>query len=205
MTGSSSGPAGERRRSEVLYRRLKAMGRGPSDEKDRWKWRQRWERDAEELASLEGPGSAWADELLALLAEDDTFHGWRAGEILAEIGDRRAIAPMVEGLRAASPSDESQQLKWETLTDALGELRAVEAVDMLCAALPEADWWATEDIAWTLHDIGDVRAVPALISALDARHGRYGPAENAIAVALNKFGTPAARRALEAFEISLDG
>jgi HEAT repeat protein len=68
---------------------------------------------------------------------------------------------------------------------ALGELRAVEAVDVLCAALPRAEWWVTENIAWALHDIGDARAVPALISALDTRHGIYGPAENAICVALD--------------------
>jgi hypothetical protein len=34
MTGSSSGPAGERRRSEVLYRRLEAMGQAPGIEMD---------------------------------------------------------------------------------------------------------------------------------------------------------------------------
>jgi hypothetical protein len=75
---------------------------------------------------------------------------------------------------------------------------------VLCAALPRAEWWVTENIAWALHDIGDARAVPALISALDARRGIYGPAENAIAVALDKFGTPEAKRALEAFKRSLD-
>jgi hypothetical protein len=45
--------------------------------------------------------------------------------------------------------------------------------------------------------------VPALISALDTRHGVHGPAENAIWVALEEFATPEAKQAVETYKRSL--
>jgi HEAT repeat protein len=189
---------GERRAVEPLYRRLRAMGRGPFDERE---WSE-WLTLGVALAWLEGAGSPWANELLVMLDEDNAV-GWYAGHLLANMGDRRAIDPIVASLSAADASDEAQSWKWEKLTKALGELRAVEAVDVLSAALPGAHWTAKEDIAWALHDIGDARAVPALISAVDTRHGVHGPAENAIWVALEEFATPEAKQAVETYKRSL--
>ena len=189
---------GERRAVEPLYRRLHAMGRGPFDERE---WAE-WNDFSIALGWLEGPGSPWANELLVMLEEDNAV-GWYAGHLLANMGDRRAIDPIVASLSAADASDEAQSWKWEKLTKALGELRAVEAVDVLSAALPRAHWMAKEEIADALMEIGDPRAVPALVAELEASHGRYGMAENAIWVALDDFGTPAAKQAVEAYERSL--
>jgi HEAT repeat protein len=192
---------GERRAIEPLYRRLRAMGRGPFDEEYELS---DWVSLAAALGSLEGPRSAWADELLATLKQEDSPVGWYAGCILADMDDRRAIEAIIESLTAADASDEQESWKWEQLSTALRELRAVEAVDVLSAALPQAYWSAKEEITWALMDIGDPRAVPALVAGLEARHGHYGAAENAILVALDKFATPEAKQAVDAHRRSLE-
>jgi hypothetical protein len=60
------------------------MGRGPwGDEWDSEETGDEWDdwlTLARALASLEGAGSPWADELLAILAEEDTVIGWDVGQ-----------------------------------------------------------------------------------------------------------------------------
>ena len=74
---------------------------------------------------------------------------------------------------------------------------------MLSAALREAHWTIHEEIAYALTKIGDPRAVSALVAALEAQHGYYRDAENAIWLALDEFGTPEAKQATEAYRRSL--
>jgi HEAT repeat protein len=201
MAAQALAEMGERRAVKPLYRRLRAIGRGPFEESYEVS---DWATLADALGSLEGSGSAWADELLAILKEEDAPVGWYAGSILAGMGDRRAIEPIIESLAAADASDEAQYLKWETLCEALRKLRAVEAVDVLCAALPDAYWAVQEEIAYALTAIGDPASVPALVAALEARHGHYGSADNAIWLALDEFGTPEAKQAINAYKRSLE-
>jgi HEAT repeat protein len=162
------------------------------------------------LAWLEGPGSPWADELLALLELEDSRVGWSAGFLLAKMGDRRVIDPIVRCLAMADPAATNtrdvgdEDCKWDELVPALGELKAVEGVDVLSAALPVAHWSIQELIAYALMDIGDTQAVPALAAQLGARHGFFGAAENAIWDALDTLDTPEARSATAAYKRSLD-
>lgn len=203
---------GDRHGVEVLYRRLELMGRGPFVERERWlddDWRDDhehwdWVTLARALATLEGAGSPWADQLLSILTQEDTPTGWDAGAILAEIDDRRAIAPIIASLETADATAETEWGKWDALASALGELRAVEAVDVLAAALPAAYWPTQVVIAEALQEIGDSRAVPALAAELKAHHGYYGDPENAIWIALEGLGpTPEAKSAIGAYERSL--
>jgi len=126
---------GERRAVEPLYRRLHAMGRGPFEEPE---WSE-WTHLSVALAWLEGLGSPWADELLALLELGDSRVGWSAGFLLAKMGDRRAIDPIVRCLATADPAATNtpdivdEDWKWDNLVPALGELKAVEGVDVLSA------------------------------------------------------------------------
>lgn len=78
----------------------------------------------------------------------------------------------------------------------------VEAVEPLAAALPLAPVRQQEHIVNALSEIGDPRAIPGLIAALESHHGSYNFTSNDIVVTLEEFGTPDALRAIARWEKS---
>ena len=87
------------------------------------------------------------------------------------------------------------------IAEILAALDAVEAVEPLAAALPLAHVYQQEYFATALGDIGDPRAVPALIAALESHHGSYTFITDIIVGTLKDFGTPDALRAIESWEV----
>ena len=169
-----AGVLGDPRAVEPLLRHLRAfdLSSPTEDEVEDWK------TVAFALMCLEPPGSPASDELLKTLEERDFEDVEYAGKLLAAIGDQRAIEPLVKRLRS-DPTGEGSY--W--VVSALGDLRTVEAVDALIAALPLSDNLGQENIAMALERIGDPRSIPALIVALESHHGKdwaWNPASNAI-------------------------
>jgi HEAT repeat protein len=117
---------------------------------------------------------------------------------LAGMGERRAIEPLLRRLETIDYTSERAIGGDLTYTcEALGELKAVEAVEPLIAALEVAEF-GREKVAVALGEIGDPRAVPALASALDPEPPLF--VGNAIGNALNQIGTPEAKAAVAAWE-----
>jgi HEAT repeat protein len=174
---------------------------------------QEWEVIATALARLETPGSAGADYLLAIVKGEEFWSdrgettipsAIRAAWMLAGMGDRRVIDALLHRMRMIDPADASDDTFWEwvEIADVLAEVGAVEAVEPLAAALTLAPLRQQEFFANALQGIGDSRAVPALVEALESHHGSYTMSSNDIAVALEHFGTPDALQAVERWERS---
>jgi len=111
-----------------------------------------------------------------------------AAEALGELGDPRAVPPLIEALE----SDE--EYVWATAAEALGKLKAREAVEPLCRMLNEGK--RSSYIVNALKEIGDPRAIDALLPLLDAppetlTSTRAG-AVTAAVEALQQFGAPRA-------------
>jgi HEAT repeat protein len=92
----------------------------------------------------------------------DKFARWEAAEALGEIGDKRAVDPLIEAL-----NDKKPLIRWKA-AEALGEIKDKRAVDPLIEALKgeDEDWCVRKTAAEALGKIGDKRAVEPLIEAL---------------------------------------
>jgi HEAT repeat protein len=119
--------------------------------------------------------------IFALQHKDPTVQ-YDAAEALGEIGDDRAVEPLLTALK----NDETGGVRWKA-ADALSKL-GTPAVAGLISALQHDD----EDVRWktaiALGEIGDPKAIPPLISLLcdDDRYVR-----SRAAYALSMMGEPA--------------
>ena len=107
-------------------------------------------------------------------------------------------------MQTTAPADATDDTWWEwvEIAEVLAALDAVEAVEPLAAALPLAPVRQQEFFVNALRDIGDPRAIPALIAALESHHGSYTLFSDNIVDALEDFGTPDALRAAKSWERS---
>jgi HEAT repeat protein len=202
VAGHALADLGDRRAVGPLLRRMRAFELGSSSRRhiDEWKML------AHSLARLEPPASPGADELLTQLEHGRLEIAWYAGELLAEIGDRRAEAPLLRRLQSIdlASSTEDEVGIWSSIAEALGELKAADAVDPLTEAMPvfardfPRFWVAAECAALALGEIGDERAVPELAGLLEPEPPMF--VGNAVVNALTEIGTPEARQAIEAWE-----
>lgn len=199
----------EKRAVEPLLRLVRRLNLRSMDGHQHWEW----EMLAAALGRLETPGGAGADYLLAIVEreefwlackDDEPPIALKAGRLLAEMGDRRIIGALLRRMQTTAPADATDDTWWEwvEIAEVLGDLDAVEAVELLAAALPLAPIRQQEFFANVLHDLGDPRAIPSLIAALESHHGSYTLTANDIVVALEHFGTPDALRAIESWEKS---
>jgi HEAT repeat protein len=140
-------------------------------------------------------GDEVANGLLDALEHRERHIASVAGQALAWMGDRRAVEPLLRLLTdfdLDSPPGEAWW-NWGLVVDAVGVLKMREAVDPLIAALAVADDDMRQDIAASLGDIGDPRAVPGLIPLLDPQSF---PTDEWVAEALERIGGPEAERAV---------
>lgn len=141
------------------------------------------------IAAAKTGDAAATRDLVRRFAHPDPLVSEKAWEAVVALGDAAEPA-LIEGLSAANPSVA------EFCAGALGGRAARAAVDPLTKALKT--WPLRRYVAaWALGEIGDPRAIPALVGALgdrDVEVRRY------VARALVKFGrdaTPALLKALD--------
>lgn len=186
---------------DLLLSRLKALDVRPriaEDEHDETREEFVWGLFADALGSAAEPRSPAASALLAVLEWPDGTPCRSAMLALAEMGERRAVEPLLrrlEGIDYASEDAIRGELAF--ICEAFGTLKAVEAVDPLCGAL-ELARDGREWVAEALGDIGDPRAIPALAAQLEPEPPLF--VGNAIWNALNQIGTPEAKAAVAAWE-----
>ena len=110
--------------------------------------------------------------LVNALKDDNSSVRWDAAEALGKIGDARAVPPLDDALK-----DDNSSVR-RAVIEALGKHGAA-AVSPLIGALKNGD----DDARWTaarmLGKLGDARAVPALLDALQYNAVRQAAAKNA--------------------------
>ncbi len=100
--------------------------------------------------------------LIHFLKDEDWYVRSNAAEALGEIGDARAVEPLIQALLG----DESEGVRGEA-AGALGHIGDARAVEPLIQALKDEDWWVRKEAAWALGKIGDERAIEPLTQALN--------------------------------------
>jgi HEAT repeat protein len=197
LSGACSGP----QEVDFLLGRLRSMDLQPriiAQQDDQTHEEYVWGMIVIALAHVAKPGSPTADFLLPVLEWPDGFPSRFAMGALAEMGDRRAIEPILRRLEKIDYTSELAIRGDLVYTcEALGTLKAVEAVEPLIAALEVAED-GREWVAEALGDIGDPRAVAPLAAALEPEPPFF--VGNAIWNALNQIGTPEAKTAVVAWE-----
>jgi HEAT repeat protein len=95
--------------------------------------------------------------------EDSSLRGW-AASALGEIGDTRAVEPLIAALQDQVP------VVREWAAQALGEIGDARAVEPLIAALQDEDPDVRKIAAGALGQIRDARAVEFLLAALEDKN-----------------------------------
>ncbi len=98
---------------------------------------------------------------IVALKSEDKFVRWAATRILGEMGNSRAVEPLITALK-----DRDGVVRW-TAAVALSAIKDPKAVEPLIAALRDENRGVRGDAAWALAEIKDPRAVEPLIHALE--------------------------------------
>jgi eukaryotic-like serine/threonine-protein kinase len=117
--------------------------------------------------------------LLEKVADEDWWVRSRASDALARIGGPRVVQAVLELIK-----DKDENIRRAAI-EILNTCRDKSAVDHLIVALNDSDWWVSERAADALAEIGDSKALPALLKMV-ARNDRSLPVALA---AVGKVGT----------------
>ena len=98
--------------------------------------------------------------LIAALKDPDESVRWRAAEVLGQLGDGRAIEPLVDAVL----KDPNNIVRWH-IAETLEQLGDGRAVEPLIAALKDPDGSVRRRAAEVLGQLRDGRAVEPLIAA----------------------------------------
>jgi PKD repeat protein len=143
------------------------------------------------IASKYGAGSEVSVLISALINDKSSDTRADAAEVLGEIGDARAVEPLIDALR-----DVDYTVQWDA-AEALGKIGDKRAVEPLITTLKAEDGYLQDLAAEALGEIGDAEAVEPLIGALKDEEGDV---RSSAAGALGKIGD---KRAVEPLIITL--
>ena len=134
----------------------------------------------EAIGELEMKGDEVVDPLIDALSDRNKNVKIAAIQILANIGDEKAIKPLILTL-----SDNNKLVRREAST-ALSRMGPA-AVDPLIEVLDNPDWRVRGAAAWALGNLNDEKAIPALEKLLDDESGYVkSGAQSAIATIQRK-------------------
>ena len=119
--------------------------------------RVRW-RAIEALGSV-SESDKTVDTFITAIQDPHHMVRWNTALALGELGDSRAILPLIEAIDDDS-SNVKEMIKW-----ALVELSA-NAIEIIIDTMSHQDWWIREEGARILGQIGGVQAREALLQAL---------------------------------------
>ena len=122
----------------------------------------------------------------AMDKKNDTPIRCAAAEALGELGNDRALKPLVEALK-----DSKSDLQVNA-AEALGLIGSARAVEPLITALQHGNYRLTSKAAAALGLIGDARAVEPLITILMENSALKSISHRAAVVALSQIGDPRA-------------
>jgi len=159
-------------------------------------------RQTRVLSALIASKQEAVDPLIAVLTDESPEVRKGAAKALGEIGDPRAVEPLIAALAQpeASPLDPPeedpapQKRALRTVADALGNLGDPRAVEPLIDALADDAPSVRRSAAAALGRIADARAVGPLSDA--AVTDEAGPVQSAAVAALGEIGDPAGVDAL---------
>lgn len=98
--------------------------------------------------------------LLAALEDQDWWVRSRASDALAKIGGPKVMDAVLQLVR-----DENENIRRAAI-EILNQTKDQRAVDHLMAATQDKDWWVRERAADALAEIGNAKALPALVKML---------------------------------------
>ena len=116
------------------------------------------------VGALELKGDEAVEPLIAALSNRKKNIRLHAASLLGAIGDERAIEPLI-----ATLSDNNKLVRREAST-ALSRMGPA-AVDPLIEVLDNPDWRVRGAAAWSLGNLNDEKAIPALEKLLDDESG----------------------------------
>lgn len=129
------------------------------------------------------------DGLLAILLSGNEAEVMGAVRALGQIGDQRAVEPLVSLFQAETTSDDVRYVVAETLI----ELKSAPTIVSLVAGLRREEWQIRRNSAAILGQLKATWAAPALADALRDTHSLVRRTAEA---ALRQLDTPAAHEAL---------
>ncbi len=112
-------------------------------------------------------GRPAVEPLLEKARDRDSWVGYKAVEILGELGDKSAVLPLMGMLRSGI-GDRSKLILRQSAAKALGEIGDKRAVDPLVATLKEDSGYVSREACIALGKLGDRKAVKPLIEKLDS-------------------------------------
>ena len=136
--------------------------------------------------------------LISALEDEDRDTQRSAAKALGEIGDVRAVGPLIAALLKQEKEAWVGVMVRSSAAEALGKIGDARAVEPLIHALKDEDDGVRREAAEALGEIGDVRAVESLIQALKDEHVFV---QTSAAFALGKIGDA---RAIEPLKKALN-
>lgn len=155
-----------------------------------------WRKVADDLVEIGKPAVL---PLIQVLEDSNNILRGHAAIILGNIGDKEAINPIITLLDDSDSNvrgnaiialgnfqevritdllikhlgEDEDAFNRSCAADALGHLKEKRAVEALIIALNDIDPQVQEDAAWALGEIGDKKALPALIALRDNSKHSY--------------------------------
>lgn len=136
-------------------------------------WPTNW-KTADELAQIGPPA---VPRLIEALKNKDAFVREAAANALGTIGDRRAAEPLIRAMQYRDEQIYAEDEDYEaraTAALALGKIGGPQVFEALTQAITDDDWQLSWYAIDALGMLGDQRAIPVLLDALEHKDPERG-------------------------------